>query len=106
MLFRSQLLVMKWAPMYAAETGVLMGMLGGDVVEKAEAEVVRRFARNEVKVDNFKCLSRQPRQGHELEERCSSEWTSTCLICSLGAEFEFSNSAIASSADMSWVLIH
>ena len=36
----SQLLVMKWAPVYAAETGVLAGMLGGDVVEESEVEVV------------------------------------------------------------------
>ena len=36
----SQLLVMKGAPVYAAETGVLVGMLGGDVVEEAEAEMI------------------------------------------------------------------
>ena len=50
----SQLLVMKWAPMYAAETGVLTGMLGGDVVEKAEVEVVGWFIRDEVEVDVLK----------------------------------------------------
>ena len=49
----SQLLVMKWAPVYAAETGVLAGMLGGDVVKKAEAEVVRWFSWDEVKADVF-----------------------------------------------------
>ena len=49
----SQLLVMKWAPVYAAEAGVLAGMLGGDVVEKAEAEVVGWFIWDEVKVDVF-----------------------------------------------------
>ena len=49
----SQLLVMKWAPMYVAETGVLAGMLGGDVVEKTEAEVVGWFSWDEVKVDIF-----------------------------------------------------
>ena len=50
----SQLLVMKWAPVYAAETGVLAGMLGGDVVEKAEVEVVGWFIRDEVEVDVLK----------------------------------------------------
>ena len=50
----SQLLVMKWAPMYAAETGVLAGMLGGDVVKEAEAEVVGWFTWDEVKADVFK----------------------------------------------------
>ena len=49
----SQLLVMKWTPVYAAETGVLVGMLGGDVVEKAEAEVVRWFVWDKVEVDIF-----------------------------------------------------
>ena len=54
----SQLLVMKWAPVYAAETGVLVGMLGGDIVEKAEAEVIRGFPRNEVEADIFKLSPR------------------------------------------------
>ena len=49
----SQLLVMKWAPVYAAETGVLAGMLGGDVVEKTEGEVVGWFSWDEVKADVF-----------------------------------------------------
>ena len=49
----SQLLVMKWAPVYSAETGVLVGMLGGDVVKEVEAEVVRWFSGNEVKADIF-----------------------------------------------------
>ena len=49
----SQLLVMKGAPVYAAETGVLVGMLGGDVVKEAEAEVVGWFAWNEVEADIF-----------------------------------------------------
>ena len=49
----SQLLVLKWAPVYAAETGVLAGMLGGDVVKEAEAEVVRWFSGNEVEADVF-----------------------------------------------------
>ena len=44
---------MKWAPVYAAETGVLAGMLGGDVVEKVEVEVVTWFAWDEVKADVF-----------------------------------------------------
>ena len=52
----SQLLVMKWAPMYVAETGVLAGMLGGDVVKEAETEVVGRFSRDEVKADIFELL--------------------------------------------------
>ena len=30
--------------MYVAEAGVLAGMLGGDVVEELEVEVVRGFA--------------------------------------------------------------
>ena len=45
---------MKWAPVYAAETGVLTGMLGGDVVKKAEAEVVGWFSQDEVEADVFK----------------------------------------------------
>ena len=49
----SQLLVMKWAPMYLAESGVLAGMLGGDIVEESEAEVIRGFPRDEVKVNVF-----------------------------------------------------
>ena len=49
----SQLLVMKWAPVCATETGVLMGVLGGDIVEKAEAEVIGWFAWDEVKADVF-----------------------------------------------------
>ena len=52
----SQLLVMKWTPVYAAETGVLTGMLGGDVVKEAEAEVVRGFAWDEIKADVFEFL--------------------------------------------------
>ena len=54
----SQLLVMKWAPVYAAETGVLAGMLGGDVVEKTEAEVVGWFSWDEVKADVFELSPR------------------------------------------------
>ena len=49
----SQLLVMKWAPVYPAETGVLVGMLGGDVVEESEVEVIGRFVWNEVETDVF-----------------------------------------------------
>ena len=49
----SQLLVMKQTPVYMAEAGVLAGVLGGDVVEKAEAEVVGWFVWDEVKVDVF-----------------------------------------------------
>ena len=52
----SQLLVMKWASVYVTEAGVLMGMLGGDVVEETEVEVVRGFVRDEVKVGIFKFL--------------------------------------------------
>ena len=44
---------MEQAPVYVAEAGVLVGVLGGDVIEKAEAEVVRWFARNEVEADVF-----------------------------------------------------
>ena len=43
---------------YAAETGVLVGMLGGDVVEKTEAEVVGWFSWDEVKVDVFELSPR------------------------------------------------
>ena len=50
----SQLLVMKWALMYVAETGVLVGMLGGDVVEKTEAEVIGWFSWDEGEADVFK----------------------------------------------------
>ena len=53
----SQLLVMKWAPVYAAETGVLAGMLGGDVVEETEAEVVGWFVGNEVEANVLKLSS-------------------------------------------------
>ena len=49
----SQLLVMKGAPVYVAETGVLAGMLGGDVVEEAEAEVLRWFSWDEIEADVF-----------------------------------------------------
>ena len=49
----SQLLVMKWTPMYTAEAGVLAGVLGGDVVEKAEAEVVGWFFWDEIEADVF-----------------------------------------------------
>ena len=35
------------------EAGVLVGMFGGDVVEEAEAEVVRGFIGNEVEADIF-----------------------------------------------------
>ena len=65
-----QLLVMKWAPVYAAETGMLMGMLGGDVVKEAEAEVIGWFVWNEVEVDVLKFLPWKPGKGHEPEE----EW--------------------------------
>ena len=54
----SQLLVMKWAPMHAAETGVLVGMLGGDIVKEAEAEVVGWFPWDEVKADVFELSPR------------------------------------------------
>ena len=54
----SQLLVMKWAPVYVAETGVLVGMLGGDIVKEAEVEVVRWFSWDEVKVNVFEFSSR------------------------------------------------
>ena len=47
----SQLLVMERTPVYAAEAGVLAGMLGGDVVKEAEAEVIGGFAWNEVELD-------------------------------------------------------
>ena len=50
-LWTSQLLVMKWAPVYAAETGVLAGMLGGDIVKEAEVEVIRWFTGDKVKFD-------------------------------------------------------
>ena len=50
----SQLLVMKRTPVYTAEAGVLAGVLGGDVVEKAEAEVVGWFFWDEIKADIFK----------------------------------------------------
>ena len=49
----SQLLVMEQTPMYLAETGVLVGMLGGDIVEESEAEVIGRFPRDEVEVNIF-----------------------------------------------------
>ena len=52
-LHTSQLLVMKGAPMYVAEAGVLVGMLGGDVVKEVEVEVIGWFSRNEVEVDIF-----------------------------------------------------
>ena len=57
-LWTSQLLVMKWAPVYVAETGVLMGMLGGDVVKEAETEVIGRFSQDEIKADVFELSPR------------------------------------------------
>ena len=50
----SQLLVMERAPVYAAEAGVLAGMLGGDVVKKAEAEVIGWFSQDKIESDVFK----------------------------------------------------
>ena len=50
----SQLLVMERTPVYAAEAGVLAGMLGGDVVKKVEAEVIGWFVWDEVEADVFK----------------------------------------------------
>ena len=44
--------------MYVAEAGVLVGVLGGDVIEKAEAEVVRWFSWNEVEADILKVSPR------------------------------------------------
>ena len=44
---------MKGAPVYAAEAGVLVGMLGGDIVEELKVEVIGRFPRDEVKVNVF-----------------------------------------------------
>ena len=54
--------------MYAAEVGVLAGMLGGDVVKESEVEVVGGFLRDEVKADIFEGLSYSPRLGHEPED--------------------------------------
>ena len=53
-LHTSQLLVMKRTPVYMAEAGVLTGVLGGDVVEKVEVEVVGWFFWDEVEADIFK----------------------------------------------------
>ena len=70
----SQLLVMKGAPVYAAETGVLAGMLGGDVVEEAEAEVIGGFAWDEVELDLVEGSLWEPRKGHSPErDRCDSD---------------------------------
>ena len=52
-LHTSQLLVMEGAPVYAAEAGVLAGVLGGDVIEEAEAEVIGWFVWDEVEADVF-----------------------------------------------------
>ena len=52
---------MKWAPVYPTETGVLVGMLGGDIVEKSEAEVVGGFTWDEVEADVFIFSLWQPR---------------------------------------------
>ena len=72
-LWISQLLVMKWAAVDLTETGVLVGMLGGDVVEKVEVEVVGRFVRDEVEVDVLKLSPWLPGKGHELEVgQCAS----------------------------------
>ena len=64
----SQLLVMERTPVYAAEAGVLAGMLGGDVVKEVEAEVIRGFAWDEIEADVFEFSLWQPREGHEQEE--------------------------------------
>ena len=64
-LWTSQLLVMKWAPVYLAEAGMLAGMLGGDIVEKTEAEVIGQFSWNEVKTDVLKFSPWEPGKGHE-----------------------------------------
>ena len=47
----SQLLVMPQAAVYLTETGVLMGMLGGDIVKEVEVEVIRWFTGDKVKFD-------------------------------------------------------
>ena len=47
----SQLLVMPQAAVYLTETGVLMGMLGGDIVKEAEVEVIRWFTGDKVEFD-------------------------------------------------------
>ena len=102
----SQLLVMPQAAVYPTEAGVLAGVLGGDIVEEMKVEVIGWFAGYEVEMDVLEFLLWQPRQGHEPEGRLYGfEWRSTHLICSSGPEFECSNSAMASSADMSWALI-
>ena len=44
---------MERTPVYAAETGVLTGMLGGDVVKEAEVEVIRWFTWDEIEADIF-----------------------------------------------------
>ena len=60
----SQLLVMERTPVYAAEAGVLAGMLGGDIVKEAEAEVVGWFSGHEVKAYFIEWSLWEPRQGH------------------------------------------
>ena len=64
----SQLLVMEWTPVYVAEAGVLVGMLGGDIVKKSEVEVVGGLVGNEVKADIFEGSLYSPRLGHEPED--------------------------------------
>ena len=64
----SQLLVMEQTPMYVAEAGVLTGMLGGDVVEEVEMEVIGWFVWDEVEADILKFSPWKPGEGHEPEE--------------------------------------
>ena len=50
------------------ETGVLVGMLGGDVVKDSEVEVIGRFIGDEVKANVFKGSLYCPRLGHVPED--------------------------------------
>ena len=59
---------MEWAPMYVAEVKVLTGMLGGDVVEEAETEVIGWFMRDEVEADVFEFSPWKPGKRHEPGE--------------------------------------
>ena len=45
---------MERTPVYAAEAGVLAGVLGGDVVEETKAEVIGWFVWDEVEADVLK----------------------------------------------------
>ena len=68
---------MKGAAGNLEEAGVLPTMRGGEVVEKAEAEMGARFSRDEIEVDLTKGV-------HALSEDAVLSWVTFSFICVRG----------------------